>query len=125
MTVHQCTVRGAEYNSAETDIQGGQSNCPEKEENKSGIISREKRHSQAEYNSAEKDIVKRDNIPRKCQERKLAQGCTRKEQRKSARSNLAGFCKSPKMGTKFAYLRFFLYLCSGKEKNGQVGGGQR
>ncbi len=35
--------------------------------------------------------------------------------------NLAGFCKSPKMGTKFAYLRFFLYLCSGKEKNGQMG----
>ena len=26
---------GAECNSAETDIQGGQSNCPEKEENKS------------------------------------------------------------------------------------------
>lgn len=26
---------------------GGQSNCPEKKENKSGIISREKRHSQA------------------------------------------------------------------------------
>ena len=35
--------------------------------------------------------------------------------------DLAGFCKSPEMGTKFAYLRFFLYLCSGKEKNGQVG----
>jgi hypothetical protein len=35
--------------------------------------------------------------------------------------NLAGFCKSPEMGTKFAYIRFFLYLCSGKEKNGQVG----
>ena len=35
--------------------------------------------------------------------------------------DLAGFCKSPEMGTKFAYIRFFLYLCSGKEKNGQVG----
>lgn len=28
---------------------------------------------------------------------------------------------SLEMGTKFAYIRFFLYLCSGKEKNGQVG----
>ena len=35
--------------------------------------------------------------------------------------DLAGFYKSPEMGTKFAYIRFFLYLCSGKEKNGQVG----
>ena len=35
--------------------------------------------------------------------------------------DLAGFCKSLEMGTKFAYIRFFLYLCSGKEKNGQVG----
>lgn len=33
---------------------------------------------------------------------------------------LAGFCKSPEMGTKFAYFRLSLYLCSGKEKNGQV-----
>ena len=98
MTVHQCTVRWAEYNSAETDIQGGQSDCPEKEEKE-----------------------KRDNIPRKCQERKLAQGCTRKEQSKSVGDNPAGFCKSPEMGIKFAYLRFFLYLCSGKEKNGQMG----
>ena len=36
--------------------------------------------------------------------------------------NLAGFCKSPEMGTKFAYLRFFLYLCSGKEKKRTSGG---
>lgn len=35
------TVRRAGYNSAGTDIQGGQSNCPEKEENKSGIQFRE------------------------------------------------------------------------------------
>ncbi len=47
-----------------------------------------------------------------------------KRAKKIGGGDLAGFCKSPEMGTKFAYLRFFLYLCSGKEKNGQVGGAE-
>lgn len=38
--------------------------------------------------------------------------------------DLAGFCKSPEMGTKFAYFRKKQYLCSRKEKNGQVGGAE-
>ena len=47
-------------------------------------IALKKKKIKAEYNSAGKDTVKRDNIPRKCQERKLAQQCARREQRKSA-----------------------------------------
>ena len=34
--------------------------------------------------------------------------------------DLAGFCKSPEMGTKFAYIRFFLYLCRGKGQESDV-----
>ena len=36
--------------------------------------------------------------------------------------DLAGFCKSPEMGTKFAYFRKKQYLCSGKEKKRTSGG---
>jgi len=44
-----------------------------------------------------------------------------KRAKKIGGGDLAGFCKSPEMGTKFAYLRKKQYLCSGKEKNGQAG----
>ena len=35
--------------------------------------------------------------------------------------DLAGFCKSPEMGTKFAYIKKKLYICSGKTYKGQKG----
>ena len=44
-----------------------------------------------------------------------------KKAKKIGGGNLAGFCKSPEMGTKFAYIRFFLYLCSEKTYKGQKG----
>ena len=117
---------------------GGRNIIPQKRTYKAGNrIALKKKKIKAEQNSAEKDTVKRDNIPRKCQERKLAQGCTRKEQRKSAGGKLAGFCDTqfmPRVGDiiqrrifhrkweqNLHISDFFCIFAAGKKKNGQMG----
>ena len=77
---------------------GGQSDCPEKEEKE-----------------------KRDPIPRKCQERILAQGCARREQRKSAGETSPVFVNHRKWELNLHISDFFCIFAAGKRKTDKWG----
>ena len=109
------TVRRAGSNPAGTDIQGGrggvwQTPATTKNQQADNRIVLKKKKIKAEYNSAEKDKVKRDPIPRKKTQSsgiisrgraKYSRKNAREESKENRRGDLAGFCDTqfmPRVG---------------------------